>query len=226
MRTYPRVRKSEMEEFLRGFLAKRVSFTDFSEDLRDQSLVGVKKMFDFYQKYARESLQLLETRGGCKHIGTGPLTELFTEELDDDQIWEQIQLMNEPVIKELTPVASCLALMINEGRFQLLHNSDKFPLGSKKKIEPLVRKKKRILPRSKLGTNCEDLLKEKDDSEMDSDLTISEEEEVMKKVQVGGKKSVVDDKFFKLSEMAKWVEMVEKEDERQGGGECAGREDG
>lgn len=207
-----------MEDFLSEFntyLAKPESYANPTEELKARSLAGVKKVFDFYQKFARENLQLLETRGGCKHISTGPLKELYIEGLDEDQIWEQIQLVNEPVIKGLTPVAANLASMLHEGRFQLLLNADKPPTGSKKKTKV-----------SKFGTNHGDLSSGNEDSEeIDSEFGISEEEEekgegVRKVVQAGGKKSVVDDQFFKLSEMEKFLEMAEKEDGGQGRSEC------
>lgn len=218
MRTNPRGFSSldVMMEDLTEFLAKPQSFANFSEDLEAWSLDGMKKMFNFYQKFARGSLQRLEARGGCKPVGTGPLTELYTEGLDDDQIWEQIQLVNEPVINGLTPVAANLASMLSAGGFKLLRNNPH--LGKKEKTKP---------PRSKLGTNCEASLCENGDkADMDSDLRISEEEEeVKKKVRVGGRKSIVDDKFFKLSEMEKFLEMVEKEDEGQGRSKYVGRVD-
>ena len=203
-----------MEDFLTGSLAKPENHSD-SEGLEMASLTGLKKMFSFYQSFTRERVQPLETLGGCKHLSTGPLTELYTDGLDEDQIWEQIQLINGPVIKGLTPVVADLAVMLTERRFQLLLNSDKAHSGTKNKSKP---------PLSQLENNHKDFLSDNEDNEeMDSDIVVSEEEEGSKKerskkVQVCGRKSIVDDQFFKISEMEKFLEMVEKEDEAQGGG--------
>lgn len=213
-----------MEDFLTDFgtyLANPESYENPTEDLKVKSLAGLKKVFDYYQKFARESLQQLETKGGCKHVSTGPLTELYTEGLDEDQIWEQIQLVNEPVIKGLTPVVANLTSMLREGSFRLLINSDKTPIDKKKG------KKGKKPPISKLGSHQVLSSGKEDSEEIDSDLEFSdeeeeEEEEVRKVVEASGRKSVVDDKFFKLSEMEKFLEMAEREDGGQGGGQDGG----
>ena len=83
----------EISEFLTKFkanLSSPESYLNPSPELRGKCLTGVKKVFDFYKK---------SCKNGCVKIPNGPLPELYTDGFDNEQIWEEIQLMNEPVLE-------------------------------------------------------------------------------------------------------------------------------
>lgn len=82
----------DVTEFLAEFrstLSAPESYLNPSPELSSKCLIGLKTVFDFYKKCSEN---------GSVKIPTGPLSELFTEGFDNEQIWEEIQLVNEPVI--------------------------------------------------------------------------------------------------------------------------------
>ena len=207
-----------MEEFFADFkstLDRVENYMNPTDELKARSLTGLKKVFDFYQKFAKEELRCVGDLGRCKPVSTGPLSELYTEGLDSDQIWEQIQLVNEPVVKGLSPVAASIASMLSKGKFQLLSVST---LERRK----ASKQKSKVKAGHEEDNTSSDSERDSKLDELDEDLEEEEEEEEGKISRVVGRKSVVDDKFFKLSEMKRFLEMQEKEEEKQDGGVCYG----
>lgn len=204
-----------MEDLLSEFNAHLSSLGGYvhpTEELKARSLTALKTLFNLYKKYCTEGLGALEHQPGCRHVDTGPLSELFTEGLDNDQIWEQIQLVNKPVIKGLSGVVANISARLESGEFKLLKqhvasDADSSTRGADKTL--------------KFGTGHGKLVEgeqeweeegEGTDSGDEEDDSCSEDESGRGKVKATGTKSVVDDRFFKLSEMEKFLEMAEKED--------------
>lgn len=129
-------------------------------------------------------------------LGSNTLKELILHELDEEQIWQEVQLqnnaLNESIIKN---VANLLSAKQRLG----------FPL--KQKLPPQMKNE----------------ISSGEDNE-DEDIDEQEKEEEVKKTfetengsnKITKKKpikpSVVDDQFFKLSEMKEFLDKVEKDD--------------
>lgn len=64
-------------------------YLDPRESLRSECLVGVKLLFSCLKQSSSE-------------LPTGPLQQLYTAGFDEDQVWEEVQLVNEPAICRLS----------------------------------------------------------------------------------------------------------------------------
>ncbi|KAK6624308.1 hypothetical protein RUM44_011167 [Polyplax serrata] len=124
------------------------------------------------------------------------LNDLVVKNLDEEQIWQQIELQNNCILNDLvSAVAHLLAK----------RNKLKFPIKDTKT--------------AKEGKyNRKDFNSESEDDTNDNDqCSISEKEEISKNnkkksvPKKHGKPSIVDDKFFKLSEMEEFLEKMEKQ---------------
>jgi len=211
-----------MESFLTDLkdeLKNPESYLNPSEESRINALARLKKLFSLYQKFAREDLRRLSILGGFPPVSTGPLRELYTDGLDGDQVWEQIQMVNEPVVQGLTPMAAAIYKSARQGKFQVLPKS--VSSGDKKKKKKKNARENVIMVNgtnngSASGNDSEELeigsLEEED---------LDEEEESRKgkgTLLKLGRKSVVDDTFFKLSEMERFLEIAEKQEEEKRSG--------
>ena len=191
------------EKFLAEFesdLSAPESYLQPSDHLRDRCLNGVKTVFDFYKKCCKETLST-----GLK-VPTGPLTELYTDGFDNEQIWEEIELLNEPVLKCLKKLVRKMSTWDGVGN-----------VSSRKTIAHVVQPGNAVEEEEWVDDGVGE------DGQLDSDLEDDnmESSDEGSKVKTrgkkgGGRKSVVDDKFFKLAEMEQFLEMAEKEDDNIG----------
>ena len=202
-----------MDEFLLDFnahLSSPQSYLNPTEEFKKRSRNALKTMFDLYKNFAAGKLGKIATQPGCKNIDTGPLPELYIDGLDNDQIWEQIELVNKPVIKGLTGVVNRLSLQIESGQFRLLPQSDSTSgaecagNGTETGVSESMEEEQ-----SYLADESEDCV-DSEDEDMQSDDRVRGKG--CGKTKEGGRSSVVDDKFFKLAEMEKFLEMAEKEE--------------
>ncbi|XP_071793999.1 U3 small nucleolar ribonucleoprotein protein MPP10-like [Asterias amurensis] len=169
-----------------------------------------------------------------KAVSSNTLTKLTTEGLDAEQIWGQIQLTNGPILKYIThDIAKAL---IKQHDVTLLRtqnqpseeddNGDKNEQeydGSQDLFEDAGEKGK-VLQDSDDSSD--------QDSELDFDIAKLETQSKKKTTQRSGSQtqrkgfqgrtSVVDDTFFKLSEMEKFLEMEDAKEERRRRKEDAG----
>jgi len=134
---------------------------------------------------------------GTSNLQTGPLPELYTEGFDNDQIWEEVQLLNEPALGQLSKVVRKVSSQA----------------GRLCSLRPSVTTAE---PSGCEGAEREDGSEEdwsrgesREDNEEDLSSVSGEEEAGEERMKRTGRKSVVDDRFFKLSEMEQFLEQVE-----------------
>ncbi|XP_065836239.1 U3 small nucleolar ribonucleoprotein protein MPP10-like [Oscarella lobularis] len=140
---------------------------------------------------------------GEKH---GPLDQLVVDEhMDEESIWQQISMQNEPLLEHMSQIFSRIVKKSNS-RISLLE-----PEEDDENNDDLVE--------SDEGDLEEDVVSEdeklEDDDDDEDDVSV---EPVKKKSR--GVKSVVDDKFFKLADMEEFLRREDEREERRrdGGG--------
>ncbi|KAL0278481.1 UNVERIFIED_CONTAM: hypothetical protein PYX00_000295 [Menopon gallinae] len=173
------------------------------EDVATEIRELTKKLYDFnkHSDSEKKNQQVLD--------------ELVIENLDEEQVWQQIELQNNFICKEF--VADIAKFLVN--RRNLI-------LGSVDENEESGAVNGELHEdgdEDESGIGEEEA--DEDDDGEDSNLAISDEEENEndeeeeeedddsedEKVKVKGKKSIVDDKFFKLSEMEEFLVAQERE---------------
>ena len=70
-------------------------YLDPRESLPSECLAGVKLLFNALKSSGSE-------------LPTGPLQQLYTAGLDEDQVWEEVQLTNEPAMRRLCAIVEGL----------------------------------------------------------------------------------------------------------------------
>ncbi|XP_001373719.1 U3 small nucleolar ribonucleoprotein protein MPP10 [Monodelphis domestica] len=156
-----------------------------------------------------------------------PLKELVIEDFDDEQIWQQLELQNEPVLQYFKKAVNG---SIKDEKLCLLPESEEvdseMDVDNEEKIEQHSNLKEKsnlvndsLKEESKKNKKLDkiDVEKSSDFSDEDSDLNFDidklEQQNNKSKVFIKSKeKSIVDDKFFKLSEMESFLEDIEKEE--------------
>ncbi|CAH7333977.1 U3 small nucleolar ribonucleoprotein protein MPP10 [Phodopus roborovskii] len=170
-------------------------------------------------------------------ISGSPLQKLEINSFDDEQIWQQLELQNEPILQYFL---SAVSETIEDEDLSLLPESEdqeceeeaselELEVESQENLETDAEDEEQL---SDVGgdapkegqraqsSNKPDPRKSPSFSDEDSDLDfdISKlEQQTKMQIKPPGKpreKSVVDDKFFKLSEMESFLEKAEKEEER------------
>ncbi|KAG4074498.1 hypothetical protein HA402_015787 [Bradysia odoriphaga] len=135
-------------------------------------------------------------------------TQIAVDHMDDEQIWQQLELMN-----------TCLWSTSLEHTSKLLAGADdKFSLNYKRAGE----ESEESDGSNEEQSDNEDPNATHSDSESDSDGDIDETEATISKKDTSAKsssrKSIVDDKFFKLSEMEAFLESEDKKEMRKSKG--------
>ncbi|XP_007456482.1 PREDICTED: U3 small nucleolar ribonucleoprotein protein MPP10-like [Lipotes vexillifer] len=166
-----------------------------------------------------------------------PLQRLMINNFDDEQIWQQLELQNEPILQYFQ---NAVSETIKDEDISLLSENEVQECGEdasemeasgeedleqdleeeEEKVSDLSgddpEEDERAINSSKL-----DLRKSPDfsdeDSDLDFDITeLEQQSKVENKVpRKPTEKSIVDDKFFKLSEMESFLENIEKEEEQK-----------
>ncbi|NXJ45844.1 MPP10 protein, partial [Spizaetus tyrannus] len=168
---------------------------------------------------------------GSNIVRGGPLKELVIENFDEEQIWQQLELQNNAVLdffkKSIARDAKdedlCLLSDQEEDGSDAETSSDQELEDSIMEAEAEQKniytqdKTKSKEKQSKLRESIMQKYSD-EDSDIDFDIEALEQqtkttkETTLKKM---GKKSIVDDKFFKLSEMETFLEHAEKENREE-----------
>ncbi|NXY18013.1 MPP10 protein, partial [Atrichornis clamosus] len=176
---------------------------------------------------------LYDLNKGSNIVRGGPLKELVIENFDEEQIWQQLELQNNAVLDFFK---KSIARDAKDEDLYLLSDQEEDGSGaetsSDKELEDNIMEaeteQKNVYTKDKDKTKAKEKqskLRESiiqkysdEDSDIDFDIEALEQqaktakETTLKKM---GRKSVVDDKFFKLAEMEAFLEHAEKENEEE-----------
>uniref|UniRef100_A0A3Q3E9C0 U3 small nucleolar ribonucleoprotein protein MPP10 n=1 Tax=Labrus bergylta TaxID=56723 RepID=A0A3Q3E9C0_9LABR len=135
-----------------------------------------------------------------------PLPQLVVENFDEEQIWQELELQNNAVLKHFTNATE--EALSDETLTLLAEEEDEKNVEEE---EPAVRSKKMAVEAEDRAEDYTD-----EDSDLDFDVDALEKREKQKKEsgRKGSKTKVVpsevDDKFFKLSEMESFLDDMDK----------------
>ncbi|KAF1481556.1 U3 small nucleolar ribonucleoprotein MPP10, partial [Pygoscelis antarcticus] len=168
---------------------------------------------------------------GSNIVHGGPLKELVIEDFDEEQIWQQLELQNNAVLdffkKSIARDAKdedlCLLSDQEEDGSDAETSSDKELEDNIMKAESQqknVYTKDKTKAKEKQSKLRESLMQKYSDEDSDIDFDIealeqqtkTAKETTLKKI---GRKSIVDDKFFKLAEMEAFLDQAEKENREE-----------
>ncbi|ERE78248.1 U3 small nucleolar ribonucleoprotein protein MPP10 [Cricetulus griseus] len=170
-------------------------------------------------------------------ISGSPLQKLEINNFDDEQIWQQLELQNEPVLQYFQ---NAVSETIEDEDLSLLPESEdqeceedasevEQEVESQEKLETDAEEEQlsdvaadapKVGQRDRSSTKPDPRKSpvfSDEDSDLDFDISKLEQQTKMQTKPPGKprEKSVVDDKFFKLSEMESFLEKVEKEEEKR-----------
>ncbi|XP_026944904.1 U3 small nucleolar ribonucleoprotein protein MPP10 isoform X2 [Sagmatias obliquidens] len=157
---------------------------------------------------------------------------------DDEQIWQQLELQNEPILQYFQNAVSeaikdeDISLLSENEVQECEEDASEMEAGGEEDLEQdLEEEEEKVSDLSgddpeederAINTSKLDLRKSPDFSDENSDLDfdiskLEQQSKVQNKVpRKPTEKSIVDDKFFKLSEMESFLENIEKEEEQKG----------
>ncbi|NXA74467.1 MPP10 protein, partial [Thryothorus ludovicianus] len=176
---------------------------------------------------------LYDLNKGSKIVRGGPLKELVIENFDEEQIWQQLELQNNAVLdffkKSIARDAEdedlCLLSDQEEDGSDAETSSDKelednIMETETEQMNVYTKDKDKTKAKEKQSKRRESLMQKYSDEDSDIDFDIEALEQQAKTakettLRKKGRKSVVDDKFFKLAEMEAFLEHAEKEDKEE-----------
>uniref|UniRef100_A0A8C5M686 U3 small nucleolar ribonucleoprotein protein MPP10 n=1 Tax=Leptobrachium leishanense TaxID=445787 RepID=A0A8C5M686_9ANUR len=154
-----------------------------------------------------------------------PLKELVTDNFDEEQIWQQIELQNSTVLSYLKKV---VRKNVNDKELSLVEPSEEevseaevednisdLESGNEKVVRPKTsgRSTARALPDAPFSDDDSDLDFDIDKLEQQNRQKPNKTTERKKPSKKTLQKSVVDDQFFSLAEMESFLEAAEKEND-------------
>lgn len=172
-------------------------------------------------------------------ITGSPLQKLQINSFDDEQIWQQLELQNEPVLQYFQ---NAVSETIEDEDISLLPECEdeedeeaasEVEADNQENLETDMEeehlsdeggdapKGSDIAKSSRKSDRRNSPVFSDDDSDLDFDISKLEKQTKMqiKPPEKTRERSIVDDKFFKLSEMESFLEKVEKEEEKRPDGE-------
>lgn len=179
-----------------SFTEKPVKFLTVQSEVKDDVKNLVKSIYDYTK----------EQEGDAKKGDKGALPQLIVEDMDEEQIWQELELQNNECWDNIVwEVANCIS-MKNDLLFPVKTENEL----SKEKKDSSVEftKEKKSKKPEKLTTSDEEGSDDQDSEEIDNPVTKKPQ-----KVKTKVKPSIVDDKFFKLQEME---EFLLKEERNEG----------
>ncbi|XP_002757688.3 U3 small nucleolar ribonucleoprotein MPP10 isoform X1 [Callithrix jacchus] len=196
-------------------------FLTIQDGLASKFTSLTKVLYDFYK--------ILENG----RIHGSPLQKLVIENFDDEQIWQQLELQNEPILQYFQNAVSetineDISLLPESEEQECEENGSEIEADDQEDLEDLEEEEvsdmgdddpevgERAKNSSKFDLRKSPVFSD-EDSDLDFDISKLEQQS---KVQNKGhgkprEKSIVDDKFFKLSEMEAYLENIEKEEAEQ-----------
>ncbi|XP_072004120.1 U3 small nucleolar ribonucleoprotein protein MPP10 [Engystomops pustulosus] len=225
-----------MAELLRPRLWQCMGVLEAVETHPEQMLSVQEELATDFSKLTKALYDLHKTD---EAIAAGsPLKELVIENFDEEQIWQQLELQNEKIIHHFNILVNRAVKDEDIYFFQQSdeddeddENEDDDELSENDQEEEAEKDptKNGKIPKGDRRNSQVSLVKNKkaaevekysdDDSDMDFDIDKLEQEQkkntVKQMPKEPTKKSVVDDQFFKLSEMESFLEAVEKEDDKK-----------
>lgn len=157
---------------------------------------------------------------------SSPLALLVVDNFDEEQIWQELELQNNSLLKHFKNVTD---EALSDGTLTLLaeeeeENSDEEEVETDdENIDDEEEEEETPRQSSKMAAGADDLTDE--DSDLDFDVDALEKREKEKKGigRKGSKTKVVpsevDDKFFKLSEMESFLDDMDKREGKEDGDE-------
>lgn len=171
------------------FTEKPVKFLSVQTEVKDDIKNLVKSLYDYTKTH--EKVDKKEKKSA--------LPELIVQDFDEEQIWQEIELQNSECWDKLVwEVANCISAK----------NDLEFPVKTSKEVE-----------KKKVDSNIEEpmLDDEQSGSELENDVDIEKPKKHKQSlVKSKVKPSIVDDQFFKLQEMEKFLLNEEKKDGKAG----------
>ncbi|NWT86008.1 MPP10 protein, partial [Lanius ludovicianus] len=176
---------------------------------------------------------LYDLNKGTNIVRGGPLKEMVIENFDEEQIWQQLELQNNAVLdffkKSIARDAEdedlCLLSDQEEDGSDEETSSDKELEDTIMEAETeqksvYTKDKDKTKAKEKQSKLRESIMQKYSDEDSDIDFDIEALEQQAKTakettLKKKGRKSVVDDKFFKLAEMEAFLEHAEKEDKEE-----------
>uniref|UniRef100_A0A8C5JNS5 U3 small nucleolar ribonucleoprotein protein MPP10 n=1 Tax=Junco hyemalis TaxID=40217 RepID=A0A8C5JNS5_JUNHY len=178
---------------------------------------------------------LYDLNKGSNIVRRGPLKELVIENFDEEQIWQQLELQNNTVLNFFK---KSIARDAEDEDLCLLSDQEEDGSGaetsSDKELEDNImeaeteqmnvytkdKDKNKTKAKEKQSKLRESIMQKDSDEDSDIDFDIEALEQQAKTakettLRKKGRKSAVDDKFFKLAEMEAFLEHAEKEDNEE-----------
>ncbi|XP_065566235.1 U3 small nucleolar ribonucleoprotein protein MPP10-like isoform X2 [Artemia franciscana] len=197
-------------------LPKPISFLKLDKEKAKGFQIVSKELYDSTFKEEKEH--------------KGYLNRLLIDGFDEEQIWQQLELCNDNQLNVLTASISKL-LVKDQLRFIEEENDTEAAEPFEEEEEDDENRSNSDLSELDLKTdsendseedNFDDLFNDADENESDEDEETDKEGEKEKKVNSGPmlkkfvKPSIVDDKFFKLSEMEEFLKREDRKEENGG----------
>lgn len=176
---------------------------------------------------------LYDLNKGSNIVRGDALKELVIENFDEEQIWQQLELQNNAVLdffkKSIARDAEdedlCLLSDQEEGGSDAETSSDEelednIMEAETEQKNAYTKDKNKTKAKEKQNRLRENIMQKYSDEDSDIDFDIEALEQQAKTakettLKKRGRKSVVDDKFFKLAEMEAFLDYAEKEDKEE-----------
>ncbi|NWH66961.1 MPP10 protein, partial [Geococcyx californianus] len=166
---------------------------------------------------------------GGSVVRGGPLKELIIENFDEEQIWQQLELQNDAV---LSFFKKSIERDTKDEDLCLLSDQEGDGSDAETSIDKELEDNMMEAETEQENVHTKDKAKEKqrklrdgvmqkysdEDSDIDFDIEALEQQTKTAKettLKKTGRKSIVDDKFFKLADMEAFLEQAEKENEEE-----------